>query len=64
MNLAIARIRHLAVLVSRFASTDVPDEDEVNDDDNHEAQNDEEHYGHPVEPFRGLHLPGKAAQCA
>ncbi|CAL1682709.1 unnamed protein product [Lasius platythorax] len=64
MNLAVAGIRHLAVLVGGFASADVPGEHEINDDDNHEAQGDQEYYGHPVEPFRGLHLPGKTAQRA
>lgn len=62
MNLAVTRIRHLAVLVGGFAFADAPGEHEINDDDNHEAQVDHEHYGHPVEPFRGLHLPDKAAQ--
>lgn len=61
MNLAVTGIRHLAVLVDGFAFADTPGQHEINDDGNHEAQVNQEHYGHPVEPFRGFQLPGKSA---
>lgn len=64
MNLAVTGIRHLAILVGGFAFADAPGKHEINDDTNHEAQVDQEQNGHPVEPFRRLHLPNKATQHA
>lgn len=59
VRLSVTGIGHFTVLVDGSASVYVPGEHEIESNGDYHDQVDQEQDRHPVEPHRGLHLPGE-----